>query len=110
MKKTATWSDALGYGLFYESDCQGQTSSLLIARRFLPWQSALSSERTRSCGASGYAGQFSSASFTSFPLSIRLDACKRVGSRGAPDRLSHLRGYAPSVRESPRPHSANALR
>ncbi len=67
---------------FYESDCQGQTSSALIGRRSFSWQSAPPFLRATS-GASGYAGQSSSASFTSIRLPIRRNTCKRRWSREA---------------------------
>jgi len=51
--------------LFYESDCQGRTSASLMARRFLPGQSAPMPEQARLAGAAGVSDQSASASFTS---------------------------------------------
>ena len=79
---------------FYESDCQGQTSSSLIAGRSFPWQSAPTAEGARPPGASGYAGQSASASFTSIQLPIRLDECKRWGRATRTMVLSETRHAA----------------
>src|SRR5207249_2066811 len=51
---------------FYESDCQGRTRSLLIARASFPWQSAPSPVGALiAAGAFGCARQSASASVTS---------------------------------------------
>src|SRR5213593_1879107 len=69
---------------FYESDCQGETSSPLIARRCSPAQSAPSPDGMRPCGAAGVAGQSSSfASFTSLVLPIHAGRSQALGSRDA---------------------------
>src|SRR6266481_1938989 len=64
---------------FYESDCQGQTSSVLIAEAFLPWQSALTvAWRTRLSAAIELADLSSSASVLSLLLQRADWACASV--------------------------------
>src|SRR5438876_2470318 len=65
---------------FYESDCQGETSSPLMAWRSSPEQSAPSAERTRPAGASGSAWQSSSASVSSLELPIHTGRSQALGS------------------------------
>ena len=65
---------------FYESDCQGHTSTSLIARASFPWQSAPNfAGEAKPAGAFGFAAQSASASVTSIRLPIRLDAGKHWG-------------------------------
>src|SRR5205823_9247333 len=52
---------------FYESDCQGRVSSLLIAFSSFPLQSAPSDSRTTNGGASGWAEKSFSAGSSSVP-------------------------------------------
>ena len=74
-------------GLFYERDCQGQTSPFLMTQSFFPGQSALTSPpNSRFCAACFGVGQSSSSS-----LPCRLNGLtdpnwtntKRLGSRDA---------------------------
>src|ERR1043166_406973 len=77
---------------FYESDCQGETSSPLIAGRSPPEQSAPSAERTRPWGAAGVAAQSSSsASVSSLLLPINAGRSQGLGSRDARGPWFYLR-------------------
>ena len=69
---------------FYESDCQGQTRSRLIARISFPWQSALiPAGASLAAGAFGCAGQSASASGTSCATLDPLGRSQALGSRTA---------------------------
>src|SRR6266566_8149755 len=69
---------------FYESDCQGETSSPLIAGRSSPERSAPTVAGTGSGGALRSAGQSSSASVSSLSApDPPLDDSQALGSRDA---------------------------
>ena len=58
-------SRAGNFRTFYESGCQGRTAPALIAEVFHPWQPAPLFDWARPFGLPGFAGQSSSASFSS---------------------------------------------
>src|SRR5436190_24264774 len=60
---------------FYESDCQGQFSSLLIAFSYFPLQSAPSDPKRTIADASGWAVQSSVANSCSV---FSIDPCRRL--------------------------------
>jgi len=68
---------------FYESGCQGRTPPALAVVDFDPWQPAPLFAWARPLGFLGFAGQSSSASFSSIQAPDPLgDVCKRAGRAG----------------------------
>lgn len=122
------WPRSLTWGTFYESDCQGQISSLLIAFRSSPLQSAPTDRnaaivRTRGWAEQSYAADSSSVSplihnetISSAPA-ITFERCRPwfylrltpiVDARGPVASSGHPRG--PVVRRVPRRDCCRAER
>ncbi len=95
---------------FYESDCQGETSSPLIAWRSSPEQSAPSAEGTRPAGASGSAWQSSSASCSSRSVRIRPGRMPALRSRARARRTMVLSETRPVGRPDASSGSARGPR